>query len=389
MQDAKTQIYIFGFIFLFLIVAASSLHSYSLFSDSRDNYNRQTRINDQQLDSVLKMRVAVRERAIILWHMSLEEDIFDRDDLFEKFYHYGSEYKKARDQFLKLPNTSEETVLFQALDKETNQRAPVLRAFAEKLLLENHEDYTQDLNQTLTDQIVVADLLDQLISLQQHQNNIARSQSSAEIETILADQIQVLILLFGFGVAFAGYVLMTSAKQRTQLAQANKQLEIQACHDSLTGLPNRSFLLKQLELMLASARRHHRTCAVMFIDLDDFKPINDQYGHKTGDLFLQLISQKMKEVVRETDVLSRLGGDEFILILSDVESEQSCEAVADKLLRVLSSEYLVEAKTLKTSASIGIYEITDPETTAEAAIILADQAMYQAKSLGKNQYYVI
>ena len=308
MQDAKSKIYFFGFFFLFLVFAASSYYSYALFSASRDELNQTTSANDKQLDSVLHMRVAVRERAIILWHMTLQDDLLDRDELFQKFYHYGAEYKKAREKFLWLPNSPEEKALLKNLDSETNTRAPVLREFADKLMSENRIDYTEQLNQTLTDQILVAQILDQLISLQQRQNNNARAQSEKQIEDILSNQIQIMILIFVFGFSFAGFVINSTARQRQALAEANKQLEIQANHDSLTGLVNRSFMLKQLELLLANARRHKRQGAVIFIDLDNFKPINDTYGHKMGDLFLQLLSQKMLDSIRETDILCRMGG---------------------------------------------------------------------------------
>lgn len=389
MQDAKSKIYFFGFFFLFLVFAASSFYSYALFSASRDELNQTTSANDQQLDSILHMRVAVRERAIILWHMTLQGDLFERDELFQKFYHYGSEYVKARKKFLSLPNSPEEKALLKNLDSETNTRAPVLRDFADKLMSDDLMDYTEQLNQTLTDQIVVAQVLDQLISLQQRQNNNARAQSEKQIEDILSNQIQIMILIFVFGFSFAGFVINSTAKQRKELADANKQLEIQANHDSLTGLVNRSFLLKQLGLLLANARRHKRQGAVIFIDLDNFKPINDTYGHKMGDLFLQLLSQKMLDNIRETDILCRMGGDEFILVITHFDQQKDCISIAEKLITTLSTEYHIEGNTVKTSASIGIYILDDDQVTAEEAIIMADKAMYQAKKAGKNRYHLI
>jgi diguanylate cyclase (GGDEF)-like protein len=389
MQDANSKIYSLGFFFLFLVFAASSYHSYDLFSKSRENLNDATLNNDLQLSSVLKMRVAVRERAIILWHMTLEEDFFDRDELFEKFYHYGAEYKKAREQFLNLDNSSDEASLFKALDLETTARAPVLRAFADRLMVEGDEDYTDELNGTLTDQIVVAQILDKLIALQQHQNNLARKSSEKEIEDILSNQIQIMILIFFFGFIFAGFVINSSVRQRKELELANKKLEIQASHDSLTGLVNRGYLLKQLEMLLANVQRHKRNGAVMFIDLDDFKPINDNYGHRVGDQYLKLLSDEMLKVIRQTDILSRLGGDEFILVLTDLESKEDSLIVAEKLLETLSNEYVINNLILQTSASIGIYQLNDAQVSAEEAIILADQAMYKAKKSGKNQYSLI
>ncbi len=245
------------------------------------------------------------------------------------------------------------------------------------------------MDQVLTDQTVVAETLDQLISLQQQQNNQAREDSIRETENILTDLIQFMILVLIFGALFAGFVILSTVKQSRLLEKVNGVLEKQACHDSLTGLPNRAFLLQQLDLLLANTQRHNKLGAVMFIDLDDFKPINDEHGHQVGDQYLQLISVKMKESLRDTDILARLGGDEFILLLSDLTSASQVLTVAEKLLSTLSAGYQIGEAKVQASASIGIYQLTQDKVSAEQAIILADKAMYQAKKAGKNQYFII
>ncbi|MCP4595061.1 GGDEF domain-containing protein [Neptuniibacter sp.] len=389
MQDARAHIYFVGFALIFLVFAGSSFYSYNRFAESRIHLDQITRNNDAQLSNVLTMRVAVRERAILLWQMTLKEDFFARDELFEQFYHYGSEYQKARASFLQLNTTANESKLFSSLDQETSNRAPVLRHFADLLMSDDPSDHTEHLDQVLTDQTVVADILDQLISLQQQQNNQARENSIRETENILTDLIQFMILVLIFGALFAGFVILSTVKQSRLLEKVNSVLEKQACHDSLTGLPNRAFLLQQLNLLLANTQRHNKLGAVMFIDLDDFKPINDEHGHQVGDQYLQLISVKMKESLRDTDILARLGGDEFILLLSDLASASQVLTVADKLLSTLSAEYQIGEAKVHASASIGIYQLTQDKVSAEQAIILADKAMYQAKKAGKNQYFII
>lgn len=388
-QGIKAYFYFIGFGIIFLAFIASSLYSYQRFSELQTELTSLTNNNDIQLRSALNMRVAVRERAILLWHMTLQEDFFERDTLFEEFYTHGSNYQNSRLSLLNTQLTSDEKALLEALDVETSNRAPLLRQFADLLMEESHSSYTQELNQVLSDQIKVADLLDQIIGLQQRQNESVRAQSAIEIQTLFTELITFMIIIISGGFVFAGYVVLNASRQSKMLAVTNKELQHIACHDNLTGLPNRMFLLRQLEIVIARAKRRQSKTAILFIDLDNFKPINDTFGHKVGDKCLQALSTRMQRILRGSDILGRLGGDEFLLVLSDIESAVQAIAVAQKIIEKLGEELLVEGHLLQSSASIGIYIYSDEDVTAEETITLADKAMYQAKKSGKNQFYII
>ncbi|MBW6392301.1 EAL domain-containing protein [Halomonas sp. Y3S6] len=162
-------------------------------------------------------------------------------------------------------------------------------------------------------------------------------------------------------------------------------------YDSLTGLPNRRLLLDRLEMVVKGTRRSERYAALLFIDLDDFKVINETQGLQRGDRFLRLVAQKLEEVVRESDTLARLGADEFVLLIHDLgldveQAAHAAERVAEKLLGQISSAQAEDEQvlTLPISASIGITLFANGQANVDSAMRQADMALQQAKMAGGN-----
>ena len=387
--SSSTLLLILGFVLLLLAFSYLSFYSFNKFSQTNASLSQETNNNDIQMSAAMAMRVSVRERAILLWQMTLFEDAFDRDELFEKFYEYGSSYQTNRLRYLNSQLTDEEQFLVANLDNETSSRAPLLREFASNLMGDDKQDlYNENLNQVLADQIVVANILDKIIHLQQNQNEAARKKASTLIQDILSQLIIWTIAILVSGVLFARKVIHSSIRKNKLLEKANNDLERLARYDHLTGLPNRLFLLEHLEISLPLAVRNKNKGALFFIDLDGFKPINDTYGHEAGDDFLKKVSNSMKEVLRESDVLTRLGGDEFVAVLFDIPDYSQALTVADKLLLKLSDKYIIKGDTISASASIGICFFPDKKMNVDKLIGCADKAMYKAKELGKNRYFV-
>lgn len=173
--------------------------------------------------------------------------------------------------------------------------------------------------------------------------------------------------------------------------ERRQQLEHLVYYDSLTGLPNRLLLMDRLEQAMSRVNRHGGHVSVAFIDLDGFKDINDNYGHEVGDEFLVAISQKMKQQLRETDTLVRLGGDEFIVLLPENHNQVFVETPILNLLNACAMPINLKSLPLKVSASIGISfyanDGQDQNLTSDALIRQADQAMYVAKRAGKNRFH--
>jgi diguanylate cyclase (GGDEF)-like protein len=161
-----------------------------------------------------------------------------------------------------------------------------------------------------------------------------------------------------------------------------------AFHDSLTGLPNRVLFNDRLQHGLAQAKRHGWSMAVMFVDLDDFKSINDSYGHDVGDSVLQTIAQRLKENTREDDTVCRHGGDEFLYLLMEIRDEQAITMIVKKIIKAIQEPCDVSIRDLAISpsigASIGISIFPKHGVTADALIKSADKAMYRAKRTGSG-----
>jgi diguanylate cyclase (GGDEF)-like protein/PAS domain S-box-containing protein len=159
-----------------------------------------------------------------------------------------------------------------------------------------------------------------------------------------------------------------------------------AQHDGLTDLPNRILLSDRLGQAIAMALRHRTKLAVLYVDIDRFKHVNDSAGHTAGDRLLQSVANRLLECVRSSDTVSRLGGDEFAILLCDVASAKDAAGAAEKILLALGRPHRVEELELHVSASIGIAVYPEDGTTGEALLRDADAAMYRAKDCGRNNY---
>jgi diguanylate cyclase (GGDEF)-like protein len=164
------------------------------------------------------------------------------------------------------------------------------------------------------------------------------------------------------------------------------QLAYFAQHDSLTELPNRTLLNDRLTQSITVARRHNARLAVLYLDLDRFKNINDSLGHLIGDHLLRSVAQRLSECVRASDTVGRLGGDEFVVVLSEMTHAQDAVVCADKLLRAIEKPHILDSHEMHTTASIGISVYPEDGSDAEALLQNADSAMYEAKDRGRNNY---
>lgn len=173
-----------------------------------------------------------------------------------------------------------------------------------------------------------------------------------------------------------------------ELAQYSKKQQELALHDPLTGLPNRRLLEDRIATTLQHAARHNRKAAVMYLDLDGFKPVNDTHGHATGDEILKLVAQRLVSSSRKEDTVARVGGDEFVIVLAEVANVASAQEPASKLIEVVSEPYQVGELTLNLSTSIGIALFPDHANDVNQLIHMADQALYDAKRSGKNRHCV-
>jgi diguanylate cyclase (GGDEF)-like protein/PAS domain S-box-containing protein len=174
----------------------------------------------------------------------------------------------------------------------------------------------------------------------------------------------------------------------TEIKEYQKQLEHIAHYDVLTSLPNRTLLADRLNQALVRSKKRNERLAVVFLDLDGFKAVNDAHGHNLGDELLIALAHRLKNVLRDGDTLSRFGGDEFVAVLTDLKLGQDFEPIIEDLLKAASDTIIVADTLLKVSASIGVTLYPLDDTDADQLIRHADQAMYVAKQKGKNCYHM-
>ena len=184
--------------------------------------------------------------------------------------------------------------------------------------------------------------------------------------------------LVSVAILLIGAILLLKAQRKTA------QMRYLADHDALTGLPNRVLFEDRLTLALADARRNKSQCALIFVDLDHFKDINDTYGHAIGDVVLREVADRLGACVRDSDTIGRLGGDEFVLLLPDIGGEQGASRVAEKARQSLAEDIVIDGRAIPLSGSMGIAIYPQHGMTLSDLSNSADTAMYEAKANGRG-----
>ncbi len=180
---------------------------------------------------------------------------------------------------------------------------------------------------------------------------------------------------------------LTLATDVTDRRATEKRVQFLAFHDALTGLPNRLLLQDRLHQAMAQADRDGTCVALMFLDLDNFKQINDTLGHATGDVLLKRVSARLSDCLRDTDTISRQGGDEFVILLSDLPDGRAAVPIVAKIMARMEEPFAVEGNELATSFSIGVTVYPDDGQDFDTLLKKADMAMYRAKEAGRNGYH--
>jgi diguanylate cyclase (GGDEF)-like protein/PAS domain S-box-containing protein len=180
--------------------------------------------------------------------------------------------------------------------------------------------------------------------------------------------------------------IVTTCEDISEQKQAEEKINRLAYFDNLTGLPNRSMFLDRLHQSLALASRENEILALVFLDLDNFKDVNDTLGHGAGDRLLCEAALRLSECIRDSDLLARLGGDEFVVLLTSVHSQERVATAVQRMLDIFATPFLIEGRTVYSSASIGIALYPDDSHDASSLFRSADTAMYHAKSEGRAQF---
>jgi diguanylate cyclase (GGDEF)-like protein/PAS domain S-box-containing protein len=180
--------------------------------------------------------------------------------------------------------------------------------------------------------------------------------------------------------------ILVSFLDITDFKKVERHLYELATHDELTKLPNRRFFMERLEHAMVRSQRHKQILALLYMDLDNLKSVNDKHGHFTGDVLLKRVAQRMLECVRGNDTVARVGGDEFNIILEDTYKLDDIVKVADRIVEALEKPFIIDVDRIRITASIGISLYPQNGRNSEDLLRKADEAMYRVKKNGKNGY---
>lgn len=318
------------------------------------------------------MQRSLRERALSMYVMGILTDDFIKDEEYQRFTSYGSEYRRAREVLAGLAISPEEKKVFSRIADLTREAQSEAEKVMEMGLQGNNPQIFDHIrSQTMPKQRLLREQVDTLISLQQSSTEAAVK----EAEFSSSNARHVMLLLGGLAsvltILIATYVSKRATKQ-------NKILEYQALHDELTGLPNRTLFLDRLEQTIKRAQREGISFAIILMDLDRFKDVNDTLGHNIGDLLLQEVGQRLRVTVRSCDTVARLGGDEYVIILESL-FKPYVQRVAEKILKALDCPFLLDGQAVDINASMGIARFPDHGNDAVTLTRRADVAMYVAK----------
>jgi len=181
-------------------------------------------------------------------------------------------------------------------------------------------------------------------------------------------------------------VLRAKVAVFAELHRAREVVTRLAYYDALTGLPNRKLFADRFAMAVAQAERSGAQVTVAFLDLDHFKEVNDTCGHSIGDLLLQAVAQRLAGLMRKCDTVARFGGDEFLLALPDIDDKTNATLIAQRVVDAFGEPFLVEGRTLRVTASLGMANCPEQATDLETLIRFADMALYKAKHDGRNRY---
>ncbi len=362
--------------FLLASISLTQLHSINA---SMENL---VEVTNNKTAAANAMRDAIRLRSDSLKSMRLSNDIFDRDEEHQRFINHARKYRLAREKLVNLGMDETETALYEQLRQLTKASQPYNDS-ASVMLMSNAPGSEIDkvMEQASTTQGLILEKLDELVKFEQGNTK----QVLANSRKHYASTRQLLFILTGIAMLFSTLVAHTVI---VRISEKNRQLAYQATHDPLTGLINRREFEMRVERAIAHARAQAATHALLYLDLDQFKIVNDTCGHAAGDELLQQLAQILLSTVRHRDTLSRLGGDEFGMLLENCPLDKAVEIANNLLKSIEGYQFTWSESTFTLGISIGIVPIDRSTTDIASAMSAADSACYIAKESGRNQVQI-
>jgi len=328
------------------------------------------------------MRDAIRLRSESLKTMRLTPDIFDRDDEHQRFTQYAGKYRIARETFASLGMNHDEYVILEKLKSLTRTSQPY-NDYAATLLMSSTptSESNAAMNIAADYQKKILDTLDAFVALEKKNTEQVLKDSKDHY----SGTSRLLLALTGIALLFS---LLVARTVLVRVNRKNRQLAYQASHDALTGLINRYEFECRVERAIVHAHAQADTHALLYLDLDQFKVVNDTCGHAAGDELLKQLAHLLTSTVRQRDTLGRLGGDEFGMLLENCPLDKAVEIANELLATVDAFHFTWGENSFTLGISIGVVPVDRSTVDLASALSAADSACYIAKEAGRNQVQI-
>ncbi|MBI3546609.1 MAG: EAL domain-containing protein [Gammaproteobacteria bacterium] len=362
-----------GFVIILLLMVVLTSIGLSRMADINRHIDRIVKENNVKMELAHAMKDALRERAVTMHTISLLEDPFDQNEEFSTFSEHADNYAAARQQLDGMDLSAEEKAILSRIRNVTSRTQPLVVEAVDKAMGGKRIE-ARDLivKQIIPAQKLIALEINELLKWQKTATEKAISEAAETYENARLLMLTLGAVIFGLSLVIAFIVIRNAARQ-THL------LKHQALYDILTNLPNRALFADRLWQSILIGRRENQPFALIALDLDRFKEINDSLGHHIGDQVLQQVAARLRACLRESDTVARMGGDEFVVLLPTISHLDGAIAVAQKILKSLKDPLSIPGQTLEVEASLGIAMFPEHAREPDALMRQADAAMYVAK----------
>ncbi len=377
-----------AFLALILLIAAQAANAIYQLGHFQERMDKVVELHNRKIETVTAIQVDALARADRLLRMAIERDPFSRDQLFLEFNRAGFLVGSGRQRLRDLGLTPQEQKLYDEQSELIEKIMPMQERVTDLLAGERTEDAWIIL---VAEGIPMQERLNEMLAAMrgelQMANNLAlwetRQDYQRNLQTTLLAGIFATVL--GMGLAWFTLRRLTANTreidwQMRALEAARAAFEEEATHDAMTGLANRKLFYDRLRQALLRAKRYDTKFGLLFVDLDNFKTVNDLYGHQIGDALLSEVARRLLDNVREADTVARAGGDEFLVLLGEVGSRLDCQAAADKIQASLQEKVVLRGIELTIAASIGQAIYPENGMAEDDLIRAADASMYRAKT---------
>lgn len=382
MRDNTKYLITIGFLAVLLLMVSLVIVAITEFRSSNQKMSGLVEETYATMQAANSMRDAIRLRAHNLLKMQLTDDPFERDEAYMRFLDNAGRYRLARDQLVGRELGDEEAIILDELTLLTRIAQPYNDRASELLIIEAERgDLPEVLVKAESYQADILDQLNQLVKLVHRDAERALQIANANY----AETRNLLLIMTFLAILLSMVVAWLVVRD---VARKNQKISYQATHDSLTGLINRREFERRLANALDTARVDGRGHVLLYLDLDQFKVVNDSCGHVAGDQLLKQLPRLFNQQIRRHDTVARLGGDEFGLLLEDCDLS-SATLLAEKLRNVVNDfRFCWDSKCFTIGVSIGIVTITELNENIDELLSMADAACYAAKDNGRNLVHI-